>query len=79
VFPGRERKKSEPLHGNAPKKESLSAQITAMEKFLFRGKPGGWVAAGLAGLFFFFFFFHCQCQKNGSEKKSSPILREGGL
>ena len=47
MFPGRERKKSEPLHGNAPKKESLSAQITAMEKFLFRGKPGGWVAAGL--------------------------------
>jgi hypothetical protein len=56
VFPGRERKKSEPLHGNAPKKESLSAQITAMEKFLFRGIPGGWVAAGLAGLFFFVFF-----------------------
>jgi hypothetical protein len=36
VFPGRERKKSEPLHGNAPKKESLSAQITAMDKFIIR-------------------------------------------
>jgi hypothetical protein len=70
VFPGRERKKSEPLHGNAPKKESLSAQITAMEKFLFRGKPGGWVAAGLAGLFFFFFFFTASARKMAVKKKA---------
>jgi hypothetical protein len=34
--PGRERKKSEPLHGNASNKESLSARITAMKKFLIR-------------------------------------------